>query len=88
MGIELASFVAVGDVDHGEVTDTSDLNVVRGLHEVCTSDRTVGDHASAMVPLNTPCHLDALCLSDGRVRAGFRGCEDAPVLKRVNCSPY
>ena len=43
MGIKFTSLIALGDVDHRQVTNAGDLDVIRGLDEVCASDGTVGD---------------------------------------------
>jgi len=49
--VELASFVAVGDVDLGEVTLAGDLDVLGGLHEVDAFEGALGHHAGAVAGL-------------------------------------
>ena len=52
--VELATRIALRDVHLGEVADTSDLDVGRGLGEVDTLQRAVGDEASTTARLEAP----------------------------------
>lgn len=69
MGIEFSSFITLRDVDLGEVTDTSNLDVVLGLDKVHTLERSVGDHTSSTTRLCAPSNLLTLSITD-RARAG------------------
>lgn len=51
MIVELASVVAGGDVDLGEVTLAGDLDVLGRLHEVDAVERVLGHHAGAVAGL-------------------------------------
>lgn len=68
MRIELPSFVALLDVDLREVADTSDLDVVRRLHEVNALQRAVGHDARSVAGRRAVRHDHRLRLSDGRRR--------------------
>ena len=49
--VELASRVASGDVDFGEVTVAGDLDVLGRLHEVGAMEGALGHHAGAVAGL-------------------------------------
>ena len=49
--VELASCVAIGDVDLGEVTLAGDLDVLGGLHEVDAFEGILGHHTGAVAGL-------------------------------------
>ena len=85
VGVEFSPLITWSNVDLREVADTQDLNVVRGLYEVCASDGTIGDEPCPVARLDAPCDLDTLRVPDDGVRAGFRRSKDAPVFYRVHC---
>ena len=86
MWVELATFVSLGDIEQRQIPNTSDLNIVGCLDEVGTRDRAVRNEARAIAWLDAPSNLDALRVSDDRVRTGFWGSEDAKVVYGVDCS--
>ena len=82
--VELSPLIARSNVDLREVADTQDLNVVRGLYEVCAGDGTIWDKPCPVAGLDAPCDLDALSLSYGRAGAGLRRAVDTPVINTVD----
>ena len=86
MGVEFTSRVILGDIDLREVTNTSDLDVVRGLNEVCPGDGAVWNQSCAMARLYAPCDLDTFGVTDDCVRSGGGGRENTPVIDCVDCS--
>ena len=65
MGVELASLITLGDVDLGQVADTGNLDIVRGLDEVRASDRAVGNETGPVAVLGAPGDFDTLGVADG-----------------------
>ena len=82
VGVELTAFVALLNVELGQVTDTSDLDVGGRLEEVGTLDGTIGNEARAVARLHAPGHLLFLGCTDDRV--GLGGCKEAKVLDAVD----
>jgi hypothetical protein len=82
--IEFSSRVTLLDVQLGEVTDTSNLNVVRSLDEVNTLEGSVGDSTSTAARLGAPCNSLMLSIADSAV--GVRRCPETEVLSGVDPS--
>lgn len=85
MGVKLATLVALGDVDAREVADTSDLDVVGCLDEVRAGDGPLWHDTRSVAGLDAPGDLDALGVTDDRIRAWLRRRKDAEVVYRVDC---
>ena len=62
--VELASLVATGNVDLGEVTLAGDLDVLGGLHKVDTFESALGHHAGAVSGLGAVGHHLAFSIAD------------------------
>ena len=82
--VELSSLIARSNVDLREVANTQDLNIVRGLYEVCAGDGTVGDEPCPVAGLDAPCDLDTLGFSNSRAGAGLRRAVNTPVINAVD----
>ena len=82
--VELSPLIARSNVDLREVADTQDLNIVRGLYEVCAGDGTIGDEPCPVARLDAPCDLDTLSFSNSRAGAGLRRAVDTPVINAVD----
>lgn len=62
--VELSSIVTLGDVDLGEVADTSDLDVFRSLDEVNALEGAIGHGASTTARLGAVGDGDAFHISN------------------------
>ena len=78
--VHLASIITAGNVHLGEVTNTSDLDVFRGLDEVNTLESAFRDNASAAAGLGAPGDSDALSATNS---TGVRGTPEAEVGQRA-----
>ena len=85
MRVEFASLIALWNVDLGQVSDASNLDVVRCLDEMRASDRAIRDNARTVAALDTPRDLDTLSVSDVGGSTGVRRCEETEVVERVHC---
>ncbi len=85
MRIQLSSRVTLGNVELGQVTDTSDLDVIRSLYEVRALDGSIRNEAGAIAALETPRDFDSLRLTDHGLWTGLRGSKQAEVVDRVDC---
>ena len=65
--IQFTSVISSGNVDVDLIYKTNDLNVVRGLEILKTSDRTSRNKTCAVTRLCTPGNFLAFCISNGRV---------------------
>lgn len=63
--VELASLVSLGNVDFGEVADTSDLDILGCLDEMDTLERAVGHGACTTTRLRAVCDRIALDFTNG-----------------------
>ena len=59
-----AAVVAWRDVDHGEVPNAENLNVVGSLNEVRAADRPIRNEARTVASLGAPRNFDSLSVSD------------------------
>jgi hypothetical protein len=78
--IHLATIIALEDVDLGLVDEAHDLDVVRGLYELNTCQRTGGDEAGSMPGLGAPCDHGSLDVAD--FAPVFGGCPEAEICGR------
>ena len=65
--VQFTSRVPLGDVDFGEIADTGDLDVFRGLDEMDTLEGSVGDGAGATAGLGTVGDGNALGVTNGTI---------------------
>jgi hypothetical protein len=84
MGVELSSGIILSDVDELLLDETSDLDVIGGLHELQTCDGALGDDTSAIAGLCAPSDTFALDVTDEGV--GFGGTPKAEVIDAVDDS--
>jgi len=63
--VQFTSRVALGDVDFGEIADTGNLDIFRGLDEVDTLEGAVGDGAGATAGFGTVGDVNALGVTNG-----------------------
>lgn len=84
MRIQLATGISVRNVQGGEITDTCDLYVVRGLNEMRASYGTIRDQTRPIARLDAPGDLDAFGYPDGRVCARLRRSKNTEVVDRVD----
>ena len=82
MGVHLSSTVISLEVDLALINVTNDLNVVGGLHELNTSDRTSWDKAGTMARLGAPCNRFALDIANDTI--GLGRTPHAPVCRCVS----
>jgi len=73
VGIQFTTLVTVRDVQQGQVSDASDLNVVGGNHPVSASDRAIWNKSCTGATLDTPRHFNLLGVTNGRLSPGLRG---------------
>lgn len=85
MRIQLSSGITLGDIDLGQVTSTSNLNIVRSLYKVSTKDSAIWNEAGSVSVLQAPRNFNTLGFTDDGVWAGVRRCEQAKVIHRVDC---
>lgn len=85
MRVQLSASVALGNIELGQVADTSDLNVIRGLYEVRALDGSIRNEAGAVTALETPRDFDALGLTNRGLRTGLGRSEQTKVIDRVDC---
>ena len=63
--IQFTSGITLGDIDLGEIADTGDLDVFRGLDEMHTLEGAVGDGAGATAGLCAVSNVDTFGITDG-----------------------
>jgi hypothetical protein len=63
--VQFTSGVTLGDVDFGEIADTGNLDVFRGLDKMDTLEGAVGDGAGATAGLGTVGDVNALGITNG-----------------------
>ena len=80
MWVQLTPFISSRNVDECQIANTSSLNIVRGLDEVCAGDGTIGNEVSAIARLNAPGDLDTLCIAYEGFGTRLRRREDAKVV--------
>lgn len=73
VGIQFATLVTVRDVQHGQLSGASDLNVVGGNHPVSASDRAIWNKSCTGATLDTPRHFESLGVTNGRLSTRLRG---------------
>lgn len=84
MRVKFTARIALGNVQEGQVAYACDLNVVWRLDEMCTCNGAVGNETRAVTRLDTPGHLDALGVADGRFRAWLWGSKQAEVVYGID----
>lgn len=84
--IQLASCITFGNVDFSEISNTSDLNEIWRLDKVSARDCTIWNQSCAIARLDTPGYLDALRVSDNRVRTGIRWGPNTPIIDVIDVS--
>jgi hypothetical protein len=62
--VELSSIIARGDINLGKVTNTRNLNVILGLHEMNALECSVRNHSSTTSRLGAPRDLLALSVTN------------------------
>jgi len=82
MGVHLTSRVIRGDVDKGLLNETNNLDVIRGLHKLNTSQGTLGDDTGAMRVLGAP--GNCLALDDTNLLVGLLRTPEAEVIDTVD----
>jgi hypothetical protein len=80
--VEFTSRVISGDVDELLLDEAGDLDVVGGLHELETSDGTLGDDTGTIARLCAPSDTLTLDVTDEGV--WFRGTPEAEVINAVD----
>lgn len=83
VGIELSSCIASRNVDLGQVSNTGNLDKVRGLNEMDSGQGAIRDETGPVTSLSAPCDLKSLCLADGRVSSGLRGGPKTKVIDEL-----
>lgn len=81
MRIKLSSFVTIRYVHFGEVSDTGNLDVVRGANEVNAGESTLGNQASSMSGFGAPGHDVPFSVADSLLGLGS---EQAKVIDRAD----
>jgi hypothetical protein len=84
VGVEFPSGIIGSDVDELLLDEASDLDVVRGLHELETSDGTLGDDTGTITGLCAPGDAFAFGVADEGTR--FGGAPEAEVINAVDDS--
>jgi len=84
MGIQFSSGIPSWNIYFGQVANTSDLNIIRGLYKVRASDGTARDKTRSITRLDTPSHFDLLGVADDRSGSRVRRGENTKVVKRVH----
>lgn len=64
MRVQLAAFIALGDVHARQIADAGDLHEIRGLDEGGAVDTAIGDETRAVTILHTPRDFDLLGVTD------------------------
>jgi len=62
--IQFSSLVALLNIDLSEITNTSDLNVVRSANEMHALKGSVRNDTCASTALSAPCNFFPLCIAD------------------------
>lgn len=75
--VELASVIAILNVQQGLVNEASDLDITWALDELNALQSSIRNETSSMALLRTPCDFNALAVADASV--GCRRSEKAKV---------
>jgi len=84
VGVEFSSGISWVDVDKLLIDKASDLNVIRSLHELNTSDRTLRDDTGTVAWLCAPSDVFTFGVADEGV--GFAGTPEAEIINAVDDS--